>query len=91
MVVADDLRVKGAKSDNDLRAVNTPAPTESHVPVAHHEIVELMRYTLGFYDHEIVQEDHAIMPGWHALLRPDTQEVHLAITTTSSIRSSSSS
>jgi hypothetical protein len=51
-----------AVSYDELRAVNTPAPTESHVPVAHHEIVELMRYTLGFYGHEIVQEDHAVMP-----------------------------
>lgn len=47
---------------DDLRAVNTPEGTDSHVPVPHHEIVELVRYTLGFYGHEIVQEDHAIMP-----------------------------
>lgn len=51
-----------AVSYDDLRAVNTPAGTDSHVPVPHHEIVELLRYTLGFYGHEIVQEDHAIMP-----------------------------
>lgn len=52
----------GAVSYDDLRAVQTPAGTDSHVPVPHHEIVELLRYTLGFYGHEIVQEDHAIMP-----------------------------
>ena len=45
---------------DDLRAVNTPPRTESHVPVAHHEIVELMRYSLGFYGHEIVEEHHAV-------------------------------
>lgn len=43
-----------------LRAVVTPEPTETHVPVPHHEIVELMRYSLGFYGHEIVEENHAI-------------------------------
>lgn len=44
----------------DLRAVATPPRTVSHVPVAHHEIVELMRYSLGFYGHEIVEEHHAV-------------------------------
>jgi hypothetical protein len=43
-----------------LRAVNTPAATESHVPIPHHEIVELMRFTLGFHQHEIAEEHHAI-------------------------------
>ena len=51
-----------AVSYDDLRAVQTPAATESHVPVPHHEIVELLRYTLGFYGHDIVEEQHAIMP-----------------------------
>jgi hypothetical protein len=45
-----------------LRAVATPAPTTSHVPVPHHEIVELMRFTLGFHQHEIAEEHHAITP-----------------------------
>lgn len=49
-----------AVSYDDLRAVNTPDGTESHIPVPHHEIVELMRYTLGFYGHEIVEEAHAV-------------------------------
>src|SRR6185312_16820177 len=45
---------------DDLRAVALPAATESHLPVAHHEIVELVRYTLGFFGHEITEEAHAI-------------------------------
>jgi len=45
-----------------LRAVATPDATPTHLPVAHHEIVELMRYTLGFFKHEIVEERHAVMP-----------------------------
>lgn len=51
-----------AVSYDDLRAVNTPAPTDTHVPVPHHEIVELMRFTLGFHQHEIAEEHHAITP-----------------------------
>jgi hypothetical protein len=51
-----------AVSYDDLRAVNTPEPTSSHVPVPHHEIVELMRFTLGFHQHEIAEEHHAITP-----------------------------
>ena len=49
-------------SYDDLRAVTTPAPTDTHVPVPHHEIVELMRFTLGFHQHEIAEEHHAITP-----------------------------
>ena len=45
---------------DDLRAVQTPSRTDSHVPIGHHEIVELMRYSLGFYGHEIVEEHHAV-------------------------------
>jgi hypothetical protein len=51
-----------ALSYDDLRAVQTPDGTDTHVPVAHHEIVELMRYTLGFHGHEIVEEHHAVTP-----------------------------
>jgi len=51
-----------AVSYDDLRAIQTPAGTDTHVPVPHHEIVELMRYTLGFYKHEIVEEHHAATP-----------------------------
>jgi hypothetical protein len=47
---------------DDLRALATPEGTDTHVPVAHHEIVELMRYTLGFYGHEIAEEHHAVTP-----------------------------
>ena len=51
-----------ALSYDDLRAVQTPDGTDTHIPLAHHEIVELMRYTLGFYGHEIVEEHHALTP-----------------------------
>lgn len=48
---------------DELRAVETPPPTDTHIPTPHHEIVELMRYSLGFYGHEIVEENHAISHG----------------------------
>ncbi len=47
---------------DELRAVATPPATESHLPVPHHEIVELVRYTLGYHRNEIVEEAHAITP-----------------------------
>lgn len=45
---------------DELRAVPTPPGTDSHLPVPHHEIVELMRYTLGFHGHEIAEEHHGV-------------------------------
>ena len=51
-----------AISYDELRAVSTPKGTDTHIPVSHHEIVELMRYTLGFFSHEIAEEHHAITP-----------------------------
>jgi hypothetical protein len=52
----------GAKpvSYDDLRAVPIPAATDTHIPVPHHEIVELVRYTLGFYQHEIADETFGV-------------------------------
>jgi hypothetical protein len=49
-----------AVSYDALRAIQMPEGTDTHVPVAHHEIVELVRYTLGFFGHEIAEEHHAI-------------------------------
>jgi hypothetical protein len=45
-----------------LQAVSTPEGTGTHILVPHHEIVELMRYTFGFFGHEISEEHHAITP-----------------------------
>jgi hypothetical protein len=43
-----------------LRELETPAATATHVPVAHYRVVEMLRHTLGFYGHEIVEEHHGI-------------------------------
>jgi hypothetical protein len=45
---------------DDLRQVHTPLRTETHVPIAHHEIIDLMRYALGYYGHEVTEEHHAL-------------------------------
>jgi hypothetical protein len=42
-----------------LRQVPTPEPTASHMPLAHHELVEMVRFTLQYHNHEIVEEHHA--------------------------------
>ena len=44
---------------DQLRAVPTPEPTESHMPLAHHELIEMVRFTLQYHRHEIVEEHHA--------------------------------
>lgn len=51
-----------AVSYDALRAVITPKGTETHVPIPHNELVELVRYTLGFFGHEIAEESHAVTP-----------------------------
>jgi hypothetical protein len=51
-----------AVSYDALRAVITPPGTDTHVPIPHNELVELVRYTLGFFGHEIAEETHAVTP-----------------------------
>lgn len=43
-----------------LKAVATPEATSSHIPLAHYQLVEMARYALGYYGHEIVEENHAV-------------------------------
>ncbi|MCA0869284.1 hypothetical protein LCL97_00460 [Seohaeicola saemankumensis] len=47
----------------DLRDLDTPAATASHVPIPHIDVVDMVRYALGFHGHDIVEEAHAITPG----------------------------
>ena len=69
-----------AVSYDHLRAVQTPAGTDSHVPVPHHEIVELLRYTLGFYGHEIGRRTTRSCRT-DALLRPHDAPLRATATT----------
>lgn len=52
----------GAKpaSYDDLRSLKAPEPTATHVPIDHYKIVDVLRYTLGFYGHEITEEHHGV-------------------------------
>lgn len=47
---------------DELRQVDTPNATGTHVPLAHHHLVDMVRFALLFHKHEIVEEHHAIMP-----------------------------
>jgi hypothetical protein len=43
-----------------LTTLPTPEPTHSHVPIPHHTVVDMVRYALGFFGHELVEEHHAV-------------------------------
>lgn len=45
-----------------LKAVATPDATTSHIPLPHFQLVEMARYALGFFGHEIVEEAHSVTP-----------------------------
>lgn len=44
----------------NLRHLETPPATASHVPIPHFRLVDMLRHTLGFYGHEITAEHHGI-------------------------------
>lgn len=43
-----------------LAALQTPEPTHSHVPLPHFELVSMVKYALGYYGHEVVEEHHGV-------------------------------
>lgn len=45
-----------------LRALQTPDATASHVPIPHHSVVDMVKYSLGFFGHELVNEDYGVTP-----------------------------
>jgi hypothetical protein len=45
-----------------LHSVVPPAPTRSHVPLPHHQLVDMAKYALGYFGHEVVEEQHGLMP-----------------------------
>lgn len=47
---------------DDLRALAMPEATATHVPIPHHAVVDMVRYSLGFYGHEIVEEHYGVTP-----------------------------
>jgi hypothetical protein len=45
-----------------LRALVTPEPTSTHVPIPHFRVVDMVRHTLAFYGHEVVEEHFGVTP-----------------------------
>src|SRR3954452_19950205 len=50
----------GVKIDyTALRELPTPEPTATHVPIEHWRVVDLVKHSLTYYDHEIIEEHYA--------------------------------
>lgn len=45
-----------------LRELPVPLATDTHVPIPHHSVVDMVKYSLGFFGHEIVGEDYGVTP-----------------------------
>lgn len=46
----------------DLRSLPVPVATDTHVPIPHYAVVDMVKYSLGFYGHEVVGEDYGVTP-----------------------------
>ena len=44
----------------ELQQLPVPASTDTHVPIPHHAVVDMVKYSLGFWGHEIVEEDYGV-------------------------------
>src|SRR5436190_710184 len=45
---------------NGLRELQTPPATQSHVPIPHFRVVDLVKTAVGMYGHEVIGEHHGI-------------------------------
>lgn len=45
---------------DDLRELDTPTPTTTHVPIPHFRVVDLLKTTLGMFGHEVTAEHHGV-------------------------------
>jgi hypothetical protein len=45
---------------HELQHCATPPPTQSHVPLPHIELVNMVKYALGYYGHDIMDEAHGL-------------------------------
>ena len=43
-----------------LRQLETPLATQSHVPIPHFRVVDLVKSTVGMFGHEVVAEHHGV-------------------------------
>ncbi len=55
------LHVGAKDADYDeLRALDTPAPTATHMPIPHFRVVDMLRHTLAFYGHEVTEQNYGV-------------------------------
>lgn len=45
---------------NALQALPTPEATETHHPIPHFDLVNMAKYALTYFGHEVVEEHHAV-------------------------------
>lgn len=45
-----------------LRELAVPDATDTHVPIPHHSVVDMVKYSLGFYGHELIAENYGVTP-----------------------------
>lgn len=43
-----------------LRALDTPAPTATHMPIPHFRVVDMLKHTLAFYGHDVTTESYGV-------------------------------
>jgi hypothetical protein len=46
----------------ELRKLPTPAATETHVPIPHFRVVDLVAHSLAYYGHEVVEQHFGVTP-----------------------------
>lgn len=54
----------GAEAINydGLRALTTPEGTDTHVPIPHYRVVDLIAHSLAYYGHEVVEQHFGVTP-----------------------------
>lgn len=45
-----------------LRALETPPATATHVPIPHFRVVDLIAHSLGYYGHQVVEQNFGLTP-----------------------------
>lgn len=57
------IYAKNKVSSEVLSKVETPKPTQTHTPIAHHELVDMTRKAIGDSGLEIINEEHGLSHG----------------------------
>lgn len=45
-----------------LRSLPVPQATATHVPIPHFRVVDMLKHTLGFYGHQVTEENYGVTP-----------------------------